>query len=642
MAIALPLYLAFRSVSLDDFDSYSFALALNEFDLTLQQPQPPGFPVYIALGHLLFALKSDAVWALTTLSAVSGTLSVLLVYLIGQIVDPQSPRSAVLSALLFALVPVTWLTSEKALSDMLGLLAILLALWLWLVWRSRRAAVPGQRSPVAAALVTGIALGVRPQNALPLILIIGALLAQDLTRARPWRPWVIAAGLCAVGILLWLIPTARATGGLLAYLAHIRDHAIHVGRADSLIGTALPIGHALRLRLTMFGETLLTSLVGVRPYPRPLASESLRLTVLAAVTLLGLSHLDWRNLRTKGLLLWFVSVTAQILLFETLDRPRLLLPTIPPLVLLVGSGLARIERPRWALPALTAGVSLALLLQSTPWAATLSQVPSPPTQATAYIEETYSPEETLIAAAGSFRAAQVDLPAYPLLYLYRFDAQALTDGLSTGRHYIAILDRDQFTPEAIETLTSSDTWVTVEDRTFTRDWRSHTQHDQVRLQVLAPSTLVPADALRLPANGCIDLGSDQDGRYLGQGWFRPETIGGAQGRWAGGTLTSALRLRLDTDTDYELTLRALAYPASQSVTLRLEGNDIETLPVPDSWEEIQTFLPAEQLPVDAPATLELVHAHLESPQARGDGSDARSLSAAYDWVCLIPVTNNHN
>ncbi|MGB9873068.1 MAG: hypothetical protein ACPLYD_15605, partial [Anaerolineae bacterium] len=42
LAVFLPLYLAFRSASLDDFDSYSFTLALRQFSLDLQQPQPPG------------------------------------------------------------------------------------------------------------------------------------------------------------------------------------------------------------------------------------------------------------------------------------------------------------------------------------------------------------------------------------------------------------------------------------------------------------------------------------------------------------------------------------------------------------------------------------------------------------------------
>jgi hypothetical protein len=37
--------------------------------------------------------------------------------------------------------------------------------------------------------------------------------------------------------------------------------------------------------------------------------------------------------------------------------------------------------------------------------------PAPPAQAAAYVAAHYPPETTLIAAAGSFRAAQVELPA---------------------------------------------------------------------------------------------------------------------------------------------------------------------------------------------------------------------------------------
>ena len=73
LAIAtLLLYVPFRSISLDDFDSYSFALALDRFDLGLQQPQPPGFPVYIFLGRILYRVTGNPTSTLTLLSALSG------------------------------------------------------------------------------------------------------------------------------------------------------------------------------------------------------------------------------------------------------------------------------------------------------------------------------------------------------------------------------------------------------------------------------------------------------------------------------------------------------------------------------------------------------------------------------------------
>ncbi len=259
VAATLPLYLTFRSISLDDFDSYSFALALGDFDILLQQPQPPGFPVYVAMGRMLFAMLHDPTRALTTLSAFSGAISILLVYGIGREFIPRRPAAAILGAVLFALLPLTWLTAEKALSDMPGVMWTLLAIWLWMRWRRHR--TRGHAAVVMAAgagFTTGLALGVRPQNALPILLLTGEFFITDLIRRRgkalsscPSRPlgcpsslgpkraklflvpWVVAGIAGAVAVLLWLVPTASASGGLGVYVSAVRAHSAHVGRADS-------------------------------------------------------------------------------------------------------------------------------------------------------------------------------------------------------------------------------------------------------------------------------------------------------------------------------------------------------------------------------------------------------------------------
>src|SRR5215475_4955751 len=74
--IAALLYLNFQSISLDDFDSVSFALALNHFDIGLQQPQPPGFPIYVAMGDLAHSIYPEAKTALTIVSVVAGAVGV--------------------------------------------------------------------------------------------------------------------------------------------------------------------------------------------------------------------------------------------------------------------------------------------------------------------------------------------------------------------------------------------------------------------------------------------------------------------------------------------------------------------------------------------------------------------------------------
>src|SRR5512133_989668 len=56
ISVAALLYFAahvpFLAPSLEDIDSINFALGLRHFDPALHQPHPPGYPVYMLLGHI--------------------------------------------------------------------------------------------------------------------------------------------------------------------------------------------------------------------------------------------------------------------------------------------------------------------------------------------------------------------------------------------------------------------------------------------------------------------------------------------------------------------------------------------------------------------------------------------------------------
>ncbi|HOU15106.1 MAG TPA: hypothetical protein PKZ84_18505 [Anaerolineae bacterium] len=644
------LYIAFRSISLDDFDSYSFALALDDFNLELQQPQPPGFPVYVFLGRLLYRVTGSATAALTLLSALSGAGVVALVYALGQTVDRDYPLTGLWAALLVGLTPLGWLAAEKALSDTPGLLWMLLAMWL--LWRSfPEDAIWKSRLPVAA-FVTGLLLGARPQNALPVVLLGGFVVARHLARQRPARDLALAVGGGLLGVALWLIPTAAAVGGLRAYIAHIQSHAAHVGRADSLLGMGLPLAAALRARALAFADTWLTSTIGVGTFAPWRLRETLLVAITTAAFILALARAAWRRRDVQFLAIWAIVAAAQVFLFENLDRPRLMLPILPPLALLLAHGwmrllstdstdetdgtqLTRLGKPR--LRGLTLLVAAALLLaQGLPLAAQLTTIPAPPAQATAYVAAHYPAEETLIAAAGSFRAVQVELPDYRLAYLYRFDAEAVAQALAGGVRYVVIFDRDQFSAEAMATLSADGRYVPLDDHTFARSRRVHTQHDQVRVQVLTPADLVPPEALALPPDGCIDIGGEADGRYLAQGWFRPEAIGGTSGRWAGEMLTSTLRVTLPPAQAYRLRFRAVAFPPEQLVKIHVAGRQVARIPLVQGWAEYEVTLAADAIPVGEITTLAFVHAVTRSPfdAMRGGSSDTRALAAAYDWVCI--------
>ena len=228
---------------------------------------------------------------------------------------------------------------------------------------------------------------------------------------------------------------------------------------------------------------------------------------------------------------------------------------------------------------------------------------------------------------------------YRLLYLYEFDAAAARAAISAMQpEFLAILDRDQFGADAVEALSDSGRYIPLEDLVFSRDPRIHSQHDQVRLQVLTPADSLPAEALMPPPGGCIDIGSLEDGRYISQGWFRSEEIGGVNARWAGTIATSTLRVYTEPEQAYVLTLRALAYPADQRLTVRVAGQRLVELSLPQTWTEHTVSIPPQPRQQEEVLTLKLVHAYLSSPyiESVGESSDRRLLAAAYDLICLIP------
>ncbi len=633
LAVVLPLYLAFRSISLDDFDAYSFALALRHFSLDLQQPQPPGFPVYVFLGRLA-ALGTDATGALTLLSALSGAVVVLCLYGLGQADSARQPLTGVGAALLVGLTPMGWLTAEKALSDAPGLALTLLSLWT--LWRGR----DDRRWFGLGCFVTGLGLGLRPQNGLPVLLLLAGLLIHHLRVHRSFRPLAWAITAFVIGILLWLLPTLRAVGGLSAYLAHLSAHSAHVRQADSLLAGGLPTWLALRGRVIAFADTLLLHTVGLSLYDPWRWPQAVRALAMTAILLPGLARADWRKREPWLLAAWAALVGGQIFLFEALDRPRLMLPLLPPLALLTVRGWARLGRPRLLPPIALTAAAFGLLLQGIPLAAQLASIPAPPAQAAAYVAEHYPPRETIVAAAGSFRAVQVDLPTYQLLYLYRFDPAAARDATAgESIRYVAVFDRDQFPDEPMAILSDDGRYVPLEDHTFARDPRVHAQHDQVRLQVLIAADLLPPEALAPPEGGCINVGGADDGRYLDRGWYRPETIGGVEARWAGGAPTTTVRLTLEPGHDYQLTLRALAYPDGQELILQASGRTFARFSLSSTWIEYTATLPASLLPTPGVTQVELIHTQLETPFAAtgGASSDHRPLAAAYDWICLETV-----
>ena len=69
-------HLAFLPPTLEDLDSMNFALGVRDFDPSKHQPHPPGYPVFIALGKLSYAVWPSEAGSLSFWGALLGALCV--------------------------------------------------------------------------------------------------------------------------------------------------------------------------------------------------------------------------------------------------------------------------------------------------------------------------------------------------------------------------------------------------------------------------------------------------------------------------------------------------------------------------------------------------------------------------------------
>ena len=192
------LYVATRSLWLDEWDSVQFALGVGEFNLGKHQPHPPGYPVYIFAGWLLTTVGLDPVTALVVVSCGTGAAMVVAWFLIARL-EFDEPFAWLLAVTL-AVTPAIWMTSTKALTDIPAAAALSVAVYGGLSYRRSGRL----RSLVACALACALATGFRPQFfAVALVLLLTVLV---YSRAGI-RIWGGALGALLLGNALWLAPT---------------------------------------------------------------------------------------------------------------------------------------------------------------------------------------------------------------------------------------------------------------------------------------------------------------------------------------------------------------------------------------------------------------------------------------------------
>ena len=608
---AFMVYVSFMSIGLDYFDSHTFALVIDDPDIGLAEVHSFGFPVYLFIAKLIQLIVGDTQLALTFVSATSGALGVACVAKIGSLAAGR--RAGFISAALLLFLPGYWINSGVALSDIPGNSLTLLAVYLFLRAEKKRAALDF----VAACFVTGLQFGVRPHNAIPII-IAAVWAIVKMRRFRQEYFQAIALGVTAgiLAISIWFIPILYAFDGIDGIVNHLINLREHVHASDSLFQSEIN-SQTLSLRVQAYLDGWIHLLAG---------GDTRAFILICMLLIFGLIKAPIHSQYTWLFIVWFVVEAGKVFLFASLARHRLFLPALAPLILLVGLGYAR-WRGRFRL--VRGGVILliaAFLWQALPLVAGLTQIPSPPQQATSYILDHYpNGEDALVVSQGSFRASQYHLKDYRNLYSRYLSPVKLAQIIATDQpKYVIVLDADNYAPQLFAALNTDLNLVKIDDLLFERDARIFPQHATVSLQVFAPAQNLKSDSARLTGPELktkqIEVGNPRDGMYFSNGWYATENIGGVQGRWA--NQKAIIRLRLEP-RDTRMRFVASPFMGGQTVTISVNDEFVDTVPINVVWGDYEVLIPADAIQAGI-NTISLDHERAEYPE-----NHHRRLAAAY-------------
>lgn len=239
----------FRSHILYHWDSVNFAFAMQHFDVAAEQPQPPGYIVYVWLCRLVDLLFHDPQTTMVWISIVSSGLAVVAMYLLGRAMFNR--RVGLVGALFLATSPLFWFYGEIALPHVVDAFLVILSAWLlWEAMRGKTWAV------VSAAVSMALAGGIRQQT--PVFMGLAALCAAvGFLRRAGWKRGLLWSGLAVAvfGLLCagWFFPLIRSVGGLDRYLKVMGDFSERFQATTSLFMGAGWFGLSRNLRkLSMY------------------------------------------------------------------------------------------------------------------------------------------------------------------------------------------------------------------------------------------------------------------------------------------------------------------------------------------------------------------------------------------------------
>ncbi|MEM9906371.1 MAG: glycosyltransferase family 39 protein [Cyanobacteria bacterium P01_D01_bin.44] len=279
-------------------DAGNFTLAVEHFDVRLEQPQMPGmFILFILFARAFNLFLGDPHASLIAVNILASAIAVVMLFIIGR--EWFNAKVGWTASLLMMTSPALWHRSEVALSHVTEFGWVLL-----IDFAAYRTGLGQRQALLLLGFLMGLAGGIRPST--PFFLLPFALFAvyRGLrTRGFRLRDVGLAFLVGFAGIAIWLIPLIQFSGGWNTYWQLVQAWLpLHTQRqdADSLVKVLDNFLQFSKALLRIVGIALLPMLWMIfrqkvswirRAWPRRWPAQSLVLSVLPGCLYFLLVHL---------------------------------------------------------------------------------------------------------------------------------------------------------------------------------------------------------------------------------------------------------------------------------------------------------------------------------------------------------------
>jgi hypothetical protein len=195
----------FTPTYLSYFDNINFALAIEHFDPAAHQPQPPGYPLFVALLKILNPFLRDPRRDLQIAGLIGSGAALWLVWLWASRMFGR--RAGWMAGGLLLVHPVFWIAGVA--NPVRTFLPVIAGAAAVLSWQSLAGSGAGWFYGLSAAL--GFLSGFRPEC---LLLLLPLWAGTGIYRRMNLRVWIAAAGILGGSALVWIGPLVWRMGGI--------------------------------------------------------------------------------------------------------------------------------------------------------------------------------------------------------------------------------------------------------------------------------------------------------------------------------------------------------------------------------------------------------------------------------------------